>query len=247
MFEKLKNLGLSENEAKVYMAMLELGPSVVVEISRKSQINRPTTYVQIESLKKKGLVSTQTKGKKQIFIAESPDKLELLIDNELKNVESKKSELNNFLPELLGLFNSSGERPHVKFFEGKEGILALQREFLKTENAPICGITSLDNIFEVFPEFENTYTKKRVSKKIHSRTIYTSRKGPILKESDESSFRESKFIEPDKLPLGVDITIFKDKVAIVALKGKISGTLIEHKEIADSFRAIFELVWNKID
>ncbi len=247
MFEKLKNLGLSENEAKVYMAMLELGPSVVVEISRKSQINRPTTYVQIESLKKKGLVSTQTKGKKQIFIAESPDKLELLIDSELKTVEDKKSELNNFLPELLSLFNSSGERPHVKFFEGKEGILALQREFLKTDDAPIYGITSLDNIFEVFPEFENTYTKKRVNKKIHSRTIYTSKKGPILKESDESSLRESKFIEPNKLPLGVDITIFKDKVAVVALKGKISGTLIEHKEIADSFRAIFELVWNKLD
>lgn len=247
MFEKLTHLGLSENEAKVYMAMLELGPSVVVEISRKSQINRPTTYVQIESLKKKGLVSTQTKGKKQIFIAESPDKLELLIDSELKTVESKKGELNNFLPELLDLFNGSGERPHVKFFEGKEGILALQREFLKTEDAPIYGITSLDNVFEVFPEFENTYTKKRVNKKIHSRTIYTSKKGPILKESDESSLRESKFIEPNKLPLGVDITIFKDKVAIVALKGKISGTLIEHKEIADSFRAIFELVWNKID
>jgi sugar-specific transcriptional regulator TrmB len=84
MFDKLRHLGLSENEAKVYMAMLELGPSVVVEIARKSGINRPTTYVQIESLKKKGLVSTQAKGKKQFFIAESPDKLELLIEKQLK-------------------------------------------------------------------------------------------------------------------------------------------------------------------
>lgn len=247
MLQELKNLGLSENEAKVYMAMLELGPSVVVEISRKSQINRPTTYVQIESLKEKGLVSTQTKGKKQIFIAESPDKLELLIENEIKNVENKKNELSIFLPELLGLFNSSSERPHVKFFEGKEGVLALQREFLKTDDAPICGITSLDNVFEVFPEFENIYIKKRIHKKIQSKTIYTSKKGAILKESDEASLRKSKFIEPDKLPLGVDITILKDKVAIIALKGKISGTLIEHKEVADSFRAIFELVWNKLD
>lgn len=247
MFDKLKRLGLSENEARVYMAMLELGSSVVVEISRKAQINRPTTYVQIESLKEKGLVSTQVKGKKQYFIAESPDKLELLIDNELKTVEDKKSELNNFLPELLNLFNTSGQRPHVKFFEGKEGVLALQKEFLKTDHTPIYGITSLDNVFEIFPEFENTYIKKRVQKKIPSKTIYTSRKGPVLKESDESSLRESKYIEPDKLPLGVDITIFKDKVAIIALKGKISGTLIEHKEVADSFRAIFELVWSKID
>ncbi len=246
MFEKLKHLGLSENEAKVYMAMLELGPSVVVEIARKAQVNRPTAYVQIESLKKKGLVSTQSKGKKQLFIAESPDKLELLIDNELKTVEEKKNELNNFLPELLSIFNTYGRGPHVKFFEGKEGVLALQKEFLKTDSTPIYGITSLDNIFEVFPEFENTYVKKRVQRKIHSKTIYTSRKGPVLKESDEANLRESKYIEPDKLPLGVDITIFKDKVAIIALKGKISGTLIEHKEVADSFRAIFELVWSKI-
>src|SRR3989338_8513836 len=107
MFEKLKNLGLSENEAKTYMAMLELGPSVVVEIARKSQINRPTTYVQIESLKRKGLISTQVQGKKQLFIAESPDKLELLIDSELKTVEDKKNELSNYLPKLLNLFNTS--------------------------------------------------------------------------------------------------------------------------------------------
>lgn len=245
--DKLKQLGLSENEAKTYMAMLELGPSVVVEIARKAQINRPTAYVQIESLNKKGLVSSQTKGKKQYFIAESPDKLELLIENELKTVEDKKNELNNFLPELLNLFNTSEQRPHVKFFEGKEGVLALQKEFLKTtDDTPIYGITSLDNIFEIFPEFENTYIKKRVQKKIYTKTIYTSQRGPILKNSDESSLRESKYVESDKLPLGVDITIFKDKVAIVALKGKISGTLIEHKEIADSFRAIFELVWSKI-
>lgn len=247
MFEKLQHLGLSENEAKVYMAMLELGPSVVIEIAKKSGTNRPTTYVQIESLKKRGLVSTQTKGKKQLFMAESPDKLEFLIDNELKTVEEKKNELNNFLPELLNLFNSSGQRPHVKFFEGKEGLLALQKELLKTNAATIYGITSLDNVFELFPEFENTYIKKRVQKKISSKTIYTSLRGPILKESDESSLRESKYVEPDKLPLGVDITIFGDKVTISALKGKISGTLIEHKEIADSFRAIFELVWSKID
>src|SRR3989344_4183249 len=177
MFEKLKHLGLSENEAKIYMAMLELGPSVVVEIARKAQINRPTTYVQIESLKKKGLVSTQAKGKKQLFIAESPDKLELLIEGELKAVENKKNELNNFLPELLNLFNTSDQRPHVKFFEGKEGILALQKEFLKTDGAPIYGITSLDNVFELFPESENSYTKKRVHKKIPSKIIYTSGKG----------------------------------------------------------------------
>ena len=64
MLTQLKHIGLSENEAKVYLAMLELGPSPVLEIAAKAGINRPTAYAQIESLKKMGLVSMQTKGKK---------------------------------------------------------------------------------------------------------------------------------------------------------------------------------------
>ena len=76
---QLRELGLSENEAKVYLAMLELGPATVLEIAAKALMNRPTVYVQIESLKQRGLVSTQSKGKKQIFIAESPSHLESML------------------------------------------------------------------------------------------------------------------------------------------------------------------------
>src|SRR3989344_8581990 len=103
MLKQLTSLGLSDNEAKVYMAMLELGSATVLEISAKAGVNRPTTYVQIESLKKMGLVSTQTKGKKQIFIPESPDQLEFMIEREKKEIEVKKEELQKLLPELVNI------------------------------------------------------------------------------------------------------------------------------------------------
>src|SRR3989344_3206057 len=129
---QLKTLGLSENEAKVYLAMLELGPASVMEISQKSGINRPTAYVQIESLKKLGLVSTQTKGKKQLFIAESPDQLEFVLDRQASELKRKQSELNKILPDLLNAYRSSGTEPQVRFFEGKEGILRMQEIVLKS-------------------------------------------------------------------------------------------------------------------
>src|SRR3989344_6643452 len=132
MLERLKNIGLSDNEAKVYLAMLELGLSPVIEIARKAEINRPTAYVQIESLKKKGLVSTQVKGKKHLFIAESPARLEFYLDSELKDVEQKKDELGKVLPDLEKLFTSAGSRPSVRLFEGKEGLLAMRDIFLKS-------------------------------------------------------------------------------------------------------------------
>src|SRR3989344_5864289 len=178
---QLKNLGLSENEAKVYLAMLELGPASAMEISQKSGINRPTAYVQIESLKKLGLVSTQTKGKKQLFIAESPDQLEFVLDKQLTDVKNKKDELQKMIPELLNLYRSSGSQPQVRFFEGKEGLLRMQEIVLKSDIKEILAVASVDQIFEVFPSHTNNYSARRIRKGIKSRIVYTSSKGPILK------------------------------------------------------------------
>src|SRR3989344_3084998 len=102
----LKNIGLGDKAAKVYLAMLELGPASVLEIAAKASVNRPTTYLQIEELKKKGLVSTQKKGKKDLYIAESPDQLEAVVAREKKLFESKSDVIKEALPELLALFSS---------------------------------------------------------------------------------------------------------------------------------------------
>ena len=241
---QLKTLGLSENEAKVYLAMLELGPASVMEISQKSGINRPTAYVQIESLKKLGLVSTQTKGKKQLFIAESPDQLEFVLDKELTEVKNKKDEFQRILPELLNLHRSSGSQPQVRFFEGKEGLLRMQEIVLRSNVKETFAIASVDQIFDVFPSHTTNYSTRRIKKGIKSRLIYTSSKGPILKDSDEKMLRESKFIEEKRMPLSGDLAVYGDSVAITALTGKISGVIIDHPEIANSFRSFFELIWN---
>ena len=244
---QLKDLGLSENEAKVYLAMLELGPASVIEISKKASVNRPTAYVQIESLKKMGLVSTQVKGKKQIFIAESPDQLEFVLDKEFSEVKRKKDEFKKMLPELLNFHRSSGVQPQVRFFEGKEGILRMQEIVLKSGAMEVTAITSFDDVFEVFPRHISEYSPKRVQRKIRSRIIYTSSEGPILEKTDKSMLRETKFIPKDKMPFSGDITIFGDSIAIVALKGKISGIIIDHPEIANSFRNFFEFLWQFAD
>lgn len=243
MLEQLKNLGFSDNEARVYLAMLELGPATMLEIAVKAGINRPTAYVQVESLKKIGLISTQTKGKKQLFMAEPPEQLGFVIDKEKQEAEAKKEKLTQLLPDLNAIFNVSGDKPQVKFFEGKEGILKIQTEFLKSKADFICGISDFDSVMELFPNFSSAYSSRRAEKSIPSKLIYTSNKGPFLKEADKEFLRESKYVSKDKLSLGSDITIFGNKIAIMALKGKISGVVIEHKEMADSMRSIFELLW----
>ena len=74
-YRELNYLGLNEKEAKVYLAALELGKSSVQNIAKKADVNRATTYVVIEALIKRGLMSSANENKKQYFIAEAPEKL----------------------------------------------------------------------------------------------------------------------------------------------------------------------------
>lgn len=243
----LKDIGLSENESKVYLAMLELGPASVIDISKRADINRPTAYVQIESLKKKGLVSTQVQGKKQLFIAESPDHLEFVLDKELSEVERRKNEFQKTLPDLLNIYRSAGIHPQVRFFEGKEGIMRMQAIVLKSGAKELLSISNFDDVFEVFPRHVKEYTPKRVKNQIKSKLIYTSSDGAFMKGTDDAMLRESRFVPKDKMPFSGDITIFGDSIAIVALKGKISGIIIDHPDISNSFRNFFQFLWQFAD
>ena len=246
MINQLKSLGLSDNEAKVYMAMLELGSATVLEISAKAGVNRPTTYVQIESLKRMGLASTQTKGKKQLFIAESPEQLKSMIDRQKIELEQKKEEFQKLLPELTNLFNLSDSKPQVRFFEGKEGLLKMHSELLRTDVREVVSFSSTDSVMKVFPNYPKTLSLKRVQRGIRSRLIYTC-KEPVMQRRDEEMLRETKYLPPDKFPFKSDIAVYGDNIGISALEGKVVGVIITHKELANSFRALFNLLWDFLD
>ena len=119
----------------------------------------------------------------------------------------------------------------------------MQEEFLKMKGKEIIAITSMDAVNAVFPRHMDTYSPRRVKKGIHSKLIYTSSVGEVLKKRDQTKLRESRFIKPDKLPFNSDITIYDNNVAISSLTEKIGGTIITDKVVANSFRSLFELLW----
>lgn len=240
--KELQHLGLSDKEARVYLASLELGPDTAQNIARKAAINRPTAYVQIESLKQKGLMSETQKGKKTLYSAESPRRLSSLLNSLEKELIYKKTEIDRVLPSLTQLFESAGERPKFRFYEGDEGIQAVEDDFLRVKNKMIQGFVNLDKLKELFPNHSD-YSKRRVSRKIKSQVIYTQKGGVVAGMSDPAKLRESRYIAPDKFPISADITIYDNKVALVPYKANPIVAIIENQEIADTMRALFFLIW----
>lgn len=244
--KELQNAGLSEKEAKVYLAALELGPDTAQNIAKRAGINRATTYVQIEELKERGLMSELEKGKKTLYVAEQPDRLLTLLNTFEKELNFKKTEVARILPILSGLFASAGERPKVRFYEGVEGTAAVREEFLKTKSRQTEGFINLDRLFDLFPGYENEFTTKRIAKGLRSLVIYTRKDGPLQGATDSTKLREARFIEYGKLPIEADITIFDNKVSFASYNSKPIAIIIESKEIASTLRGIFHTLWSSL-
>ncbi len=241
MILKLKQLGLSEKEAKVYLAALELGEATVQEIAKQASINRPTTYVQIERLIKLGLMSSVEKKGKMHFIAEDPIQLSKLLDEQKKEIEEKVKFFEKILPEIKSIHNLDRKKSRVRFFEGLEGLRSIKDEILKTKDKEIKAFFSVDDFNNIFSEEErNKYLNRRLKKGIKVKGLYTRSKGPFEKVTRGDDVR---MIPKKDFPISSDVTIFSDKVAISALKDEIVGVIIENKEIATVFRSIFNLVW----
>lgn len=247
MLTQLRELGMTDNEAKVFLAMLELGPATVLQIATKAGINRPTTYVQIEALKKRGLVEHMTKGKKTLYAAKEPSQLEAMLERQAKEIEVHKSELAKVLPQLQTMYDLAGRKPVVRYFEGRDGIAQVRQLFLRAKPAEVVGILSLDAMEDLLgPATLKQHSQQRSLQRIPSRIIYTSSRGRTLAQDDPESLRKTKFIESRRLPFTLDIAVYGDVLVITSYRNPVSAVHITHPEIAQSFRGIFELLWGLI-
>ena len=247
-YQELKKLGLSDKEAKLYLTSLQRGPETAPTLAKLSDLVRPTAYVIIDGLVKKGLMSSTLKDKKTFFTAESPEHLLSLIRLQKKEIDEKERELVKLIPQLEQLANIKGEKPKVRVFEGKEGLQLVREQILKSKAKEVFGYVPVDEVYNLFSEKEHTeiMTKRRVAKKIRSKIFYTSKKGPILKRYDKDMMREAKYISDKEFPFKAGIDIYENNVAIYTFKGNIIGILIENQDIADTLKSIFEIAWKNV-
>lgn len=246
--QELQKLGLSDKEARIYLASLQLGKSPVQEIAQQAKVNRGTAYDIIRALMDKGLMSSFDQGKKTYFTAESPERLPSLIKMQEEDLKLKAKEFSKYLPELQSMYDSSDNKPKVKYYEGAEGLVSIQEEYLKVKKKEIWSITNVDGLAKFNPKYDNRYIPRRIDKGILGKVIYISKDGPKEHlKTDEKELRESKYISFSEFPFEADITIFDNKISLEAYKNKPIGVLIENESLADSMRALFKYLWNKKD
>ncbi len=239
--KSLVEIGLSDKEAGVYIALLELGRGTVSQISRKANINRTTGYDILDSLSSKGLVSISGKEPKQEYSAESPEQLENFVAGEIQKKHAALRKTETLVPELK-LLHNIGDRPRVRFYEGTDGLQQVYEDTL-TSHEPIRAFATVDDMHAALPNYFPKYYKRRASAGIHIRAIVPKTEiGIERRRHDKEELREMALVPKDTFYFSPEINIYDNKVMIASLREKL-GIIIESAEIADALKKIYELAW----
>lgn len=242
MKKLLLELGLSEKEAAVLLALLELGAAPVSKVATRAKLNRTTAYDIIENLRSLGLVSPVGDKLKKTYIAEPPETLVAYLEKRSHEYQQKAAEIKKALPELKALYNEKGTRPRIRFYEGKEGLEAVYEDTLTTTE-PIRAYASVRDMHAALPHYFPKYYQRRAGRKIHIRAILpATQEGIERAKHDYAEDRESRLVDPEQFNFSPEINIYDDKVAIMSLAEEF-GVIIESKEIAEAQKKIFELAW----
>ena len=241
IYKELLSLGFPPKEAKVYLALLELGKRTVSPIARNAGINRTTAYDILDSLVAKGLANVSGKEPLQEYIAESPDKIVKMLETQLKQDERKIKHAQGLVPQLKSLHNIS-DRPKVRFYEGKEGLEQVYEDTL-TSHESIRAYATYDDMIKALPGYFPKYFYRRAKKGIKIRAIFPFTEASYqLSLKNKEQLRETAMLPNKNLFFSPEINIYDNKIMIASWKEKL-GIIIESKEIADAMKTIYELAW----
>lgn len=241
--QELRKIGLSDKEAKVYLAALELGKAPVQDIAQKAGINRTTTYVMIESLIEKGLMAFFDDKHKKYYNAESPDNIEKIFKKREQELKKEQEDVSKLVPQLKAIFNKGDIKPKIRYYEGNSGIEEIFEQMINDPTKSLRCFVNIDDIINTFKDKKDYYITKLIKNRFKLRVLYAYKKGEINKQDLPEFFKEAKNFKIKEYSIEANFIITDKMVYILLLNNSISGVVIENKDFASSINAFFESCW----
>ncbi len=247
--QDLIDIGLTENEAKVYCCLIRRDSYSATEISQCSEVNRSKVYTVLSSLMKKGLVIEKL-GNIKKYSAIKPE----LAFRRLRALQQEKLEkIDQLATKLTPIFNQK--------LSNNQSL-----DFIEVFSTP-CSIINKHHTLELASEetvlsfCKPPYAMSR-SLNIHETQRKTMEKGVIFKSIYEAEFDDLDFFCRSMenfesngeeiriaLKLPVKLHLFDKHTAMFSMvnqvdpKANLTYLVIEHSDLTDMLFTTFETYW----
>lgn len=238
--EAIEKIGLSRKEAQVYLALLRVGQSSASLVAKNAGLKRPTTYLILEDLRKRGFVLKILGDKKQMFIAKSPEEI---ISEAKDNVDHAL----HVLPQLMNMFSKNDPQVRTIHFEGMDGIKeALWYKFTELKGSEIVAFfgsaeDASSDLIKLFYDWNSAL----VDGDIKLRSIVPDAKDlKKFRETDKEYGFKPKIMPVSDYTSKTSIEITDRFIRIIMFKEQ-QAVIVENPVVAKAMKEVFQMVWSK--
>lgn len=246
MKDILQNLGCSEKETSVCIALFKFGISNATQISKKIGLPRQTVYSTLDTLIEKRFVEQTVKRGVRQYLAD-PFRIKSLIDDRKHELESIKKKLDTELTRMVSESSLENvELPRVQFYQGQEGLKRLLSSIIdiykKSDKYRTFRGYAINEFYPGMEEFLENFVEKRFALGVKSQLF-------VPKETDFSKIgggqntfgREFKMLDINYHKAG--FYIVGKRLYLFSYKDGV-GVMIENANLANFFKDIFDDHWN---
>jgi sugar-specific transcriptional regulator TrmB len=226
----IREIGLSDNEAEVYITLLTLRETTASQIAKQTKIARTNIYDELNKLIEKGFVSYVIKNNVKYFKPINPNKI-------INYLKEKEWGIKSILPALNELYKPIKEKANIEIYEGKEGLKIVLNDIIRTKKE-VYSFGASDKVKEYLPKFFiESYIREREKNKIIAKQLFSEGTGVI--RTPVSVFRKlpKEFTSPSTT------VIYGNKVTIWIWEEIPKIIMIESKATSQSYKAHFNLMW----
>jgi sugar-specific transcriptional regulator TrmB len=238
----LRRIGLTDSEAKVYLALLEIGPTTKGPLVKKAKIASSKTYEIVNRLADKGLVTVFKRDKIINFAAAPPSSIRDYLDEKRQQIDEEETTFKQILPALLDLRKRTEAEVDAEVYRGWKGIKSVYVDIVETlkrgETNYVFGAGPVETRYERFFDWFN---KRRHEKGIKIKIIFSEDSADDIPGTlNHPRYDEIRYLPQ---PTPSEIIIYSDRTIILVRAEKPLAIVIRGKEVADSFRSYFEVMW----
>jgi sugar-specific transcriptional regulator TrmB len=232
----LEELGLTRTEIKIYLTSLELGSSTAGNILEKSSLPNSTVHRDLNSLIEKGLISFILEGKRKIYQATEPEQF-------LRLMEEKKRKFQTLLPELKRKQKIASTQESATIYKGIRGIKEVYSLMINSggKEYNTFGGGSITSEVMGWQWWVNLHIR-RIENRLPSRQVFDLTVKGGGKELSKKQLTKIRYVD-EKFASFQETVICGDQVAIAIFSKDPYAFLIKDKNIAESYRKYFELLW----
>ena len=239
----LRKAGLTESQAKGYLALIEHGSLSPAELAEKTGETRTNGYMICEKLESLGL-ATKKDGKKAVYTPNHPSALETLAEKRRKVIQKAEQDVKNNINPLIDMFYTASELPGARTLNGIEGIKEIYLDTLRVKQDIYLLRTTSDEV-DLGVEYLNTYRRERAKLGINTYGLTPSTKSAIERldgDEDKRMLFHRTLLPPNSYTAPVEIDIYGSKSAFISFGDTQMAIVIDSPPMAEAMRQIMQLL-----